>query len=200
MISLSNVEKKFKSKMVLSNIALDINKSGIYVISGKNGCGKSTLLKLLSGIIYKSDGYLAIDGVVSYLPDKFMMPRLMKVSAYLKLVIEDKSLVNELMSKFLIPNKKISELSKGNLQKLGLLQVLTKNADIFILDEPLDGLDDFAKKLVKDIISDLIKKDKIIIMSLHTKSLFKDMDTFTYEIKEGSINEKKKRTQSHKAD
>lgn len=196
MISIANLKKKYKNKIILSNINLDIDKAGIYVINGKNGSGKSTLLKILSGVIYKTTGNMEINGSISYLPDKFIMPRLMKASAYLKLALDYPN-INELMDKYLIPNKKIHELSKGNLQKLGLLQILYKDADIYILDEPLDGLDDSAKKIIKQDIIELVGKGKIIILSLHTKTSFGDIKSKIFEIKEGCINEKGKKSQSN---
>ena len=194
MISLNSIEKKFRNKMVLSNVSFEIDSPGIYVINGKNGSGKSTLLKIISKIIYKSNGKINIDGTISYLPDKFIMPRLMRASAYLKLALDDNQNIKELMNKYLIPNKKIRELSKGNLQKLGLLQILNKNADIYVLDEPLDGLDDTAKKIIKQDIIDLVNSGKIIILSLHTKTTFGDLKSQVFEIKDGCINEKRKKS------
>ena len=101
--------------------------------------------------------------------------------------------MEELVSKFQIPNKRIGELSKGNQQKLGLLQILDYEADCYILDEPLDGLDDYAKKLFKEILKEKLENNKIIILSLHNKSIFNDLSPTILDIKEGRINEKRKK-------
>ena len=196
MIKLINVQKKYAGNYVLDNVTLEINKEGIYILNGINGSGKSTIIKLLTGIIYKSSGDIKIDYTISYLPDKFSLPKLMKVKSYLSLVLERKSKIDELIAKYQIPNKRIGDLSKGNLQKLGLLQILEYGADCYILDEPIDGLDDFAKRLLKEIIKEKIAMKKIIIMSLHNKTFFNELNPKIYDVKEGRINEKRKKLQA----
>lgn len=193
MISLVNVEKKYNGHIVLDNLTMYIDKPGLFIIHGINGSGKSTLIKLLSGIIYKTDGEFKINYTVSYLPDKFSMPKLMRVKSYLSIVLNDKTKMDELVSKYQIPNKRIGDLSKGNQQKLGLLQILDYEADCYILDEPLDGLDDYAKKLFKEIIKEKIENNKTIILSLHNKTIFNDLSPTILDIKEGKINEKRKK-------
>ncbi len=195
MIRLVNVQKKYSGNYVLDNVTIDIDKSGLYIFHGINGSGKSTIIKLLTGIIYKTSGDLKVDSTISYLPDKFLFPKLMKVKSYLSLVLERKSKIDELIAKYQIPNKRIGDLSKGNLQKLGLLQILEYDADCYILDEPIDGLDDFAKKLLKEVIKDKIKMNKIIIMSLHNKTFFNDLNPKIFDVKEGRLNEKRKKLQ-----
>ena len=195
MIKLVNVQKKYSGNYVLDNATLIIDKPGIYIFHGINGSGKSTIIKLLTGIIYKTSGELKVDNTISYLPDKFLLPKLVKVKTYLSLVLERKSKIDELISKYQIPNKRIGELSKGNLQKLGLLQILEYDADCYILDEPIDGLDDLGKRLIKDIIKEKLIMKKIIIMSLHNKTYFNDLSPKIYDIKDGRINEKRKKLQ-----
>ena len=197
MIKLLNVQKKYSGNYVLDNATIEINKSGLYILNGINGSGKSTIIKLITGIVYKTSGELKINDTISYLPDKFLFPKLMKVKTYLSLVLERKSKIDELISKYQIPNKRIGELSKGNLQKLGLLQIFEYDADCYILDEPIDGLDDFAKKLVKEIIKEKLLAKKIVIISLHNKTFFNDLNPIIYDIKEGRINEKRKKLQSN---
>jgi ABC-2 type transport system ATP-binding protein len=199
MIKLTNVQKKYSGNYVLDNVTLDFSESGIYILQGINGSGKSTIIKLLTGIVYKTSGELKIDNTISYLPDKFILPKLMKVKNYLSLVLERKSKVDQLISKYQIPNKRIGELSKGNLQKLGLLQIFEYEADCYILDEPIDGLDEFAKKLVKDIIKEKLLMKKIIIMSLHNKTYFNDLNPKIYDVKEGRLNEKRKKLQANQS-
>jgi len=196
MLKLTNVSKKYRDHVVFNNVTIDASNPGIYIFQGINGSGKSTVLKVLAGVIYKSDGKFLHDVSISYLPDKFNMPKLMKVRAYVKNILkmyEKENLADELISKFQIPNKRIGDLSKGNQQKLGLLQVLYNEADCYILDEPLDGLDDFAKHLVKDIIREYAENGKIIILSLHGKNLFNDLKPTVFDIKDGFINAKKKK-------
>ena len=203
MLKLTNVSKKYREHIVFNSVTIDMSNPGLYVFQGINGSGKSTILKVLCGVIYKSEGRIEKDVSISYLPDKFNMPKLMKAKAYVDSIlnmygIKDSS--DELISKFQIPNKRIGDLSKGNQQKLGLLQVLYNEADCYVLDEPLDGLDEFAKHLVKDIIKEYIDKGKIIIMSLHGKNLFNELKPTVFDIKDGFINPKQKRKKKEEID
>ena len=203
MLKLTNVSKKYREHIVFNSVTIDMSNPGLYVFQGINGSGKSTILKVLCGVIYKSAGRIEKDVSISYLPDKFNMPKLMKAKAYVDSIlnmygIKDSS--DELISKFQIPNKRIGDLSKGNQQKLGLLQVLYNEADCYVLDEPLDGLDEFAKHLVKDIIKEYIDKGKIIIMSLHGKNLFNELKPTVFDIKDGFINPKQKRKKKEEID
>ena len=203
MLKLTNVSKKYREHIVFNSVTIDMSNPGLYVFQGINGSGKSTILKVLCGVIYKSEGRIEKNVSISYLPDKFNMPKLMKAKAYVDSIlnmygIKDSS--DELISKFQIPNKRIGDLSKGNQQKLGLLQVLYNEADCYVLDEPLDGLDEFAKHLVKDIIKEYIDKGKIIIMSLHGKNLFNELKPTVFDIKDGFINPKQKRKKKEEID
>lgn len=196
MLKLTNVEKRYKDHIIFSSVSIDMSEPGIYIFQGINGSGKSTILKVIAGIIYKTEGKLEKDVSISYLPDKFSMPKLMNVKSYVKAILKmegKEKMADELIGLYQIPCRRIGELSKGNLQKLGLLQVFSKNADCYLLDEPLDGLDDFAKHLVKDMIKDYVNDGKIIIMSLHAKNLFNDFKPKIYDVKDGLINIKKRR-------
>lgn len=203
MLKLTNVSKKYREHIVFNSVTIDMSNPGLYVFQGINGSGKSTILKVLCGVIYKSEGRIEKDVSISYLPDKFNMPKLMRSKAYVDSILNMYGMresSDELISKFQIPNKRIGDLSKGNQQKLGLLQVLYNEADCYVLDEPLDGLDEFAKHLVKDIIKDYIDKGKIIIMSLHGKNLFNELKPTVFDIKDGFINPKQKRKKKEEID
>ena len=203
MLKLTNVSKKYREHIVFNSVTIDMSNPGLYVFQGINGSGKSTILKVLCGVIYKSEGRIEKDVSISYLPDKFNMPKLMRSKSYVDSILNMygmKESSDELISKFQIPNKRIGDLSKGNQQKLGLLQVLYNEADCYVLDEPLDGLDEFAKHLVKDIIKDYIDKGKIIIMSLHGKNLFNELKPTVFDIKDGFINPKQKRKKKEEID
>lgn len=196
MLKLSNVIKKYGNQNILNSISLTIEEPGFYILSGINGSGKSTIIKLIIGLIYKTSGEIINDNSISYLPDKFSLPKLLKVEKYVKSILSlygKKIDVKALLEEYQIPNKVISSLSKGNYQKLGLLQILIHDADCYIFDEPLDGLDEFAKKLFKEKVSELLEQNKIVIMSLHNKSLFNGITSKVFEIKEGTINERKRK-------
>lgn len=198
MLDLITVEKKYKDHLVFSNVTLHFEEGKLYILMGINGSGKSTILKLMAGIIYKTSGTYIKSGMVSYLPDKFSFPKLMKVKNYLMEVLyyysDKKSIYERLISEYQIPNKRIGDLSKGNQQKLGILQIFAYPADIYLLDEPLDGLDDMAKRLLKEKIKEKLSNNKIVILSLHNKTFFNDLKPNIVEVKEGVILEKKRKS------
>lgn len=203
MLKLLNVSKRYNKNSVFDALTIDMSNPGLYIFLGINGSGKSTILKIISKVIYKTDGKIESDVSISYLPDKCNLPKLMNVKSYVNTVLDmygKKDMSLELISKFQIPNRRIGDLSKGNQQKLALLQVLYNDCDCYVLDEPLDGLDDFAKHLFKDIIKELIDNGKIIVMSLHQKQLFNDLNPIIYDIKDGFVNKKIKRNKKEKQD
>ncbi len=196
MLQIKNLEKKFGKVLVLKDINLNLAENQFYVFYGKNGSGKSTLLKVLSKIIFKTKGEILLDKKVSYLPDKYIMPKRMKVRSYVKEIFKlyhIKENERDVIKAYHIPDKKIGDLSKGNLQKLGILQIIKNDANYYIFDEPLDGLDDNAKRLFKEEIILLLKKEKTVIMSLHNRSYFSDLNPKVFEIKNGECYEKKKK-------
>lgn len=201
MLELITVEKKYKDHTVFSNMTLSFKEGNLYILQGVNGSGKSTILKLIAGIIYKTSGKIIKSGDVAFLPDKFTMPKLMKVKDYILEVFsyskDKEKLYRDLISLYQIPNKRIGDLSKGNLEKLGILQILNTKAEIYLLDEPLDGLDDYAKKVVRDEIKNKLKENKIVILSLHNKAYFNELNPVIIEIKGGMVNEKKRRKENN---
>lgn len=196
MLKLKNVNKKYGKINTINNVSIIIEKPGLYILTGENGSGKSTIIKLLSKIIYKSSGEIENNYNISYLPDKFLMPKLMNVKLYIKEMLKiyrNNKNVDELMQMYMLPKKRIGELSKGNLQKLGILQIVENDVKYYVFDEPLDGLDENARKLFKNIIIDLLAKEKVVIMSLHNKSLFNDLKPQIFKIKDGKIDNAKKK-------
>ncbi len=198
MLKMINLNKIFRFNKVLSNVNLEIEAPGLYVIYGVNGSGKSTILKIIGGIIYKNDGKLIREGSISYLPDKFSMPKLMRVLDYLKIVADRSYLdkIEAIMLDYKLPNKYIGSLSKGNLQKVGIIQALLNKSDIYVFDEPIDGLDDNSKKIFKRDIMEILLDNKIVLMALHNKTFFNDLKPTIFDIKDGNVYEKRKKTQA----
>ena len=196
MLEIRNCDKYYKKIKALNNVSIKFENPGLYILLGENGSGKSTILKLLARVIYKNKGEVINKELISYLPEKFSMPKLMKVKAYvdnlLRIFRSDKR-TEDLLELYLIPNKRIGELSKGNLQKLAILQALENNVNYYLLDEPIDGLDIYAKKLFKEIIIELLSKNKTVIMSLHNKTIFNDLKPKVIKIKEGKLDVKKRK-------
>ncbi|MBR6072629.1 MAG: ATP-binding cassette domain-containing protein [Acholeplasmatales bacterium] len=195
MLKVIDLEKRYKD-IIFDHVSIDMSKPGLYIFQGINGSGKSTILKVIAGIIFKSSGKIEKDVSIAYLPDKYNMPKLMSVMSYVELVLDmygKKNEASKLIGMYQIPKRRIGELSKGNQQKLGLLQIFSNDCDCYVLDEPIDGLDEFAKHLVKNIVKEKIESGHIIIMSLHGKNLFNELNPKIFDVKDGEIIERKKR-------
>ena len=196
MYRLEHITKKYNNSIILNDITLELDKPNLYIISGINGSGKSTLIKIMSKIIFKNSGNIISDESIAYLPDKFLFPSLLSVKEFIKEVLKLYKIkidYRDIMTRFELPNKLIGSLSKGNYQKLGLFFIFYNNKDIYILDEPIDGLDDFAKNLFKELVEEKLKENKKIVLSLHNKTLLNSFNPKVYNIKEGKLVERKAR-------
>lgn len=192
MLQLKNLIKKYGKVTILDNISYVFNSKKLYILKGENGSGKSTLLKIIAKLSYKTSGRIEGNNNVGYLHDKPVFPFLMRVDDYLKTIIKlSNKDVNylDILDEYIIPNKRIIELSKGNKMKLGIAQVLCNDMDIYIFDEPLDGLDEAAKQLFKGKIMNLVYNEKIVILALHELSLFDNVNYTLLTLKDGKIYE-----------
>lgn len=125
----------------------------------------------------------------SFFPDATGFENL-KILAKIKNTINDQTII-EYLKKFNIykdMNKKYKNYSFGMKQKLGIIQVLMENPDIIILDEPFNGLDDKSKEVLKEILLQRKKENKLIIFSSHIKEEINDISDYVYLFEEGKIN------------
>lgn len=162
-----------EAKMAYLNFTYNLKiKSGkIYLIKGENGSGKSTLIKLLLGLIKPDEGFINKSRLkVSYLPEIINFPPYIKVSRYLEGAARLKG-INDymfLVDYFDLPlNKAIFELSKGNKQKLALIITFLGEANLIVLDEPFNGLDDKAAQKLIELIKTKKALNQSFIISTH---------------------------------
>ncbi|MHC1682022.1 MAG: ABC transporter ATP-binding protein [Clostridiaceae bacterium] len=185
MIEILEVSKDFESKSVLKNVSLKINKGSIFGIIGPNGAGKSTLMRALVGIYNIDHGEIRINGeevfnnseikkLIGYVEDEnsfFSTFRVKDVIKYYSLAYEsfDIKRYNSLNEIFQISEKAyIFRLSKGMKMRLSLMLNLSINAEILILDEPMNGLDPIIKrKLINILLDEVAERETTIIMSSH---------------------------------
>lgn len=171
-----------KGTPVLCNLNLTIESGKIVGLLGPNGCGKSTLIKLISGLLQPDSGEILVDGVpvgekskalISYLPERTYFDSWMKVSELIEYFEEfysdfDKERAYKLLSDLAIsPNAKLKSLSKGTKEKVQLILVMSRNAKLYLLDEPIAGVDPAAREYILSTIVGNYNPEASIIITTH---------------------------------
>ncbi len=187
-IQIKGITKTYRNKKALDNLSLNIKKGGVIGVLGPNGSGKTTLIKILTGLLRPNNGQVLIDGkkpnaftksIVSYLPDRNFLYDWMSIDDAINFYKdfyedfdEDKS-SNLLEFMGLNRSMKIKELSKGMHEKLNLSLVLSRNAKVYILDEPIAGVDPVARDQILDAIVNNYNKESTMLITTH---LVRDME------------------------
>lgn len=182
LIEIHDLNKRYGKKQVLKNVNLTLNSGQIIGLLGPNGSGKTTLIKILNGLLKDYQGEIRIDQqpigihskkIISYLPDEPYFENWMTTSDALNLFADmyddfDLKKALSLMERMEIEKKiKIKELSKGMKEKFQLILVMSRKAKIYILDEPLGGIDPAARELILDIILNNYAEDALVLLSTH---------------------------------
>ena len=183
---LKNVSKTFSGKKVVDSVSFSLEKPGVYGLLGTNGAGKTTTIRMLLGILKKDSGEITWNGKIvdrksvnfGYLPEERGVYPKTKIFDQLMYFAELKGMKKEDAKQSI--NKwakelKVEEylqmpaekLSKGNQQKIQFMTAIIHNPELVVLDEPFSGLDPVNTEILKNIIIDLIKNGKYIIMSAH---------------------------------
>lgn len=204
LLEITNLVKNFSSKHVLNGLTLSLKKGKVLGIVGPNGQGKTTLLNIISGLFKPSSGQVTINGLqvgaktkllVSYLQEKDYLPKWMKISDTIKFYKDffpdfDEEKCRSLL-KFmnLDTTLKLKALSKGMLEKLGLCLTLSRKAALYILDEPISGVDIISRdKIINAIIDNIDDNASMIITTHYVGELEKLFDEVIF-LGEGSIRE-----------
>lgn len=195
MLKFNDVSKKYNSKFAVKSINLTIKPNNIYLFIGENGSGKSTTIKLISKVIFTKDFNVLKNefNKIIYLPDRRNYPKLLLVSDFLKYYLNiDNKIIEDTMRRYDLPNKLIGSLSKGNLQKLGILQIILSEGDLYLLDEPTDGLDKKSIYLLLEDLKKLLVIGKTLVISTHKKTIYSELKPIIYKFEDGICNEKKR--------
>ena len=194
LVTCKGLSKNYGKVSALTNVDLQLHSGRIIGLLGPNGSGKTTLLKILAGLLTPTKGIVSVLGnnigvetknMVSYLPERTYFDRNMRVSEYLDLFSDfysdfdsykAQSLLNTLS---ISPNAKLRSLSKGNCEKVQLILVMSRQAKLYLLDEPIGGVDPAARDFILETILNNQSGDSTILISTH---LIQDIEKLLDEV------------------
>ncbi|MGN1371639.1 MAG: ABC transporter ATP-binding protein [Candidatus Coprovivens sp.] len=189
-----NVNKNFDSKKVLKDINLTIPRGKIIGLLGKNGTGKTTLIKLINDLLTPTSGKILVNGepigieskkVIAYLPERTYLDKKMTVEEVITFFEEfydnfDSKKAKKLLKDLSIDtSQKLSKMSKGMQEKVQLVLVMSRKAELYILDEPLGGVDPATRDYILDTILTNFNEGASIIISTH---LISDIERILDEV------------------
>ena len=182
LLEIKKLNKSFDNKEILKNINLKIKHGRIIGLLGKNGAGKTTIIKLINDLLTPTSGEILVNGkkigvetkkIISYLPERTYLNKQMKVSEVLSFFKDFYDNFDiEKAKKLLIDldldiNQNLSKMSKGMQEKVQLVLVMSRNADLYILDEPLGGVDPATRDYILDTILSNFSENASVIISTH---------------------------------
>lgn len=194
--------KRFGHKEALTGVNLNLEKGKIVGLLGPNGSGKTTLIKAANGLLTPNGGTILVEGkkvgletkkIVSYLPEKTYLADWMKVQdqvEYFEDFYKDfnKEKAYELLKRLHIdPKERLKTLSKGNKEKVQLILVMSREAKLYLLDEPIGGVDPAARDYILNTIITNYNPEATVLISTH---LITDVEKILDEIvflKEGQV-------------
>lgn len=182
LVYLDHVQKVYGKHIALGDVSVNIQPGRIIGLLGPNGSGKTTIIKLVNGLLQPTSGNVYIHGevpsaktkqVVSYLPDTTYLDENMKISETIRFFQDFYNdfnpqrayqLLNDL---HLHPEQKLKQLSKGNKEKVQLILVMSREADLYILDEPIGGVDPAARDYILRTIIQNRRPNSSVLISTH---------------------------------
>ena len=202
LLKITNVTKKYHHFKALNNVSMTLESGKIIGLLGPNGSGKTTLIKIINGLLKDYEGEVLVDGknvgidsrkIISYLPDENYFQDWMYIKDVLSIFSDlyedfDKENWLTLMNRFkLDKGMKIKEMSKGMKEKFQLSLVMSRKAKLYILDEPIAGVDPAAREVILDVILNNYEEDALVLISTH---LISDLETIFDDVvflKDGEI-------------
>jgi ABC-2 type transport system ATP-binding protein len=202
LLTCEGLTKHYGAKTALDGVDLHIGFGKIVGLLGPNGSGKTTLIKLANGLLQPDSGSIRIAGmkpgveskaIVSYLPDADWLPGWMRVEQLVKMFGDfykdfDPARANEMLANLELSLKDVLKtLSKGNREKVQLILAMSRNARLYLLDEPIGGVDPAARDYILHTILSNYSKDATVLISTH---LIEDIEPVLDEaifLKEGTV-------------
>ena len=193
LLKITNVTKKYHHFKALNNVSMTLESGKIIGLLGPNGSGKTTLIKIINGLLKDYEGEVLVDGknvgidsrkIISYLPDENYFQDWMYIKDVLSIFSDlyedfDKENCLTLMNRF--------KLDKGMKEKFQLSLVMSRKAKLYILDEPIAGVDPAAREVILDVILNNYEEDALVLISTH---LISDLETIFDDVvflKDGEI-------------
>ncbi len=203
LLQFNGVSKIYGNKQALNNVTFSLPKGKIVGLLGPNGSGKTTIMKLINGLIQPTSGTVLINGeapgvaskaVISYLPDRTYLNNWMKVRDTFDMFCDfytdfDRQKAEEMLRNLAIdPAANLKSLSKGTLEKVQLILVMARKAQLYLLDEPIAGVDPAARDYILHTILNNYGEESTILLSTH---LITDVESIFEQVifvKNGTID------------
>lgn len=198
----NNLTKTYAGVTALDHVDLAIDPGRIVGLLGPNGSGKTTLIKLAAGLLQPTQGQILIDGkkpspetnaVLSYLPERIALSQWMKVTQVLDFFCDfyhdfDRSAAEAMLAQLQIaPNQVLKQMSKGTKEKVQLILAMSRKAKLYLLDEPIGGVDPATRDYILRTIIGNYSEDAAVIISTH---LIADVEQILDEVvflREGQV-------------
>jgi len=200
LLEVKNLCKRYNKKIVLDGVSFSVDKGKIVGLLGENGAGKTTLLKIIAGFSKPTSGQVLINNTkvgvetrryVAFLPDTIIFPNWMKVKDALKFFadfFDDFDLSKDMLEFLNInENRKIHDFSRGTIEKLSIALLLSRNVNLYLLDEPLVFIDPISRDVVINMILDNLSEEKTIIVSTNIISEIEHIFDEVIILKDGKI-------------
>ena len=197
-----DLSKRFGSVQALDGVTLSIAPGRVVGLLGPNGSGKTTLIKLANGLLTPSSGEIRICGalpgketkaVVSYLPDRPCLPEWMSADELMDYFADffedfDRSRAADMMARLrLNPHMKYGQMSKGTREKVQLILVMSRRARLYLLDEPIGGVDPATRDYILDTIIRNYDENASVVISTHLISDVENVLDDVIFLREGRV-------------
>lgn len=197
-----HLAKKYNDLYVLSDVNLVLKRGQIVGLLGPNGSGKTTLIKLINGLLTPTSGQVLINHltpgvetkkIIAYLPDHTYLNNWMKVKDLVKYFLDfyddfREERAYEMLNNLEIdPNSRLKNLSKGTQEKVQLILVMSRDAQLYILDEPIGGVDPAARDYILNTIISNYNENATILLSTHLISDVENILDYVILLQQGQI-------------
>ena len=181
-LSCQALTKRYGDRVALGGVTLSVPRGRVVGLLGPNGSGKTTLLKIVAGLLQPTSGTVQVEGqapgpetkaCVSFLPERPYFSSSMKVNSCLSYFADfyrdfDRALAEEMLARLAVPlQAPMSALSKGTKEKVQLVLVMARRAALYLLDEPIGGVDPAARDFILDTILSQYRREATILLSTH---------------------------------